>query len=206
MTETQTWVAAICTLMIMSFLWKENPVYRLAEYTYVGLAAGWSFGNTFHTFIKPTITQDILKDGKYIFVVPVLIGLMIYFMYVPKLSWLTRYPLGITVGYNAGLILAYQPTTFIKQMQATFIRFYGAPTLGMNINNVLLFLGVVCTLMYFFFTIKRDSPLMRYGSTVGRVTILIALGAAFGNTVLTRLSLLMGRLSFLLGDWAHVLK
>ncbi len=36
--------------------------------------------------------------------------------------------------------------------------------------------------------------------TIGRYLMLIAFGAAFGNTVMTRMNLLIGRLIFLLRD------
>ncbi|HRW78849.1 MAG TPA: hypothetical protein P5207_09295 [Candidatus Sabulitectum sp.] len=35
------WVAAIFTIGIYSFLYKENPLYRLAEHLVVGISTGY---------------------------------------------------------------------------------------------------------------------------------------------------------------------
>jgi len=86
---------------------------------------------------------------------------------------------------------------------SSFIKFGGATT-GETINNILLFIAIIGTLMYFFFTVKRDNPVMVIGSTFGRWTIMIALGAAFGSTALFRLSLLLGRIQYIFGDWLQI--
>ena len=35
-----TWIAAIATIGIMSFVFKDNPLYRIVENVYVGVSAG----------------------------------------------------------------------------------------------------------------------------------------------------------------------
>jgi len=37
-----TWVAASLTLAILSFLYKDNPFYKVAEHIYVGTSAGFA--------------------------------------------------------------------------------------------------------------------------------------------------------------------
>ena len=34
------WVAAFLTLAIFSFLYKDNPFYKIAEHIFVGISAG----------------------------------------------------------------------------------------------------------------------------------------------------------------------
>ena len=34
------WLAALLTLSILSFLFKENPIYKAAEHLFVGISAG----------------------------------------------------------------------------------------------------------------------------------------------------------------------
>jgi hypothetical protein len=65
------------------------------------------------------------------------------------------------------------------------------------INMVLIAIGTVGTLFFFIFTMEQKGPLL-YASHVGRWTMMIAFGAAFGFTVMARMSLLIGRLQFLL--------
>jgi len=40
---------------------------------------------------------------------------------------------------------------------------------------------------------------------IGRMFLMIAFGASFGYTVMARISLLIGRFYFLLGDWLRLL-
>lgn len=195
------WAGAICTLGIFSILYKENPVYRFFEHIFVGLAAGWSGAYVWHNYVVPTVQTDIFTDGKYLYIIPVLLSLMIYFLYVPSLNWLARYPMSFVIGYNAGYILAYNPRPVIDQITATFLPFWGPEKYSVYVNNFLLFIGVVAVLLYFFFTIKRDNAVIGYSSSLGRFVILIALAAAFGNTILYRLTLFIGRMQFLLGDF-----
>ncbi len=77
--------------------------------------------------------------------------------------------------------------------------------LGSSVNNVILVLGVVGTLSYFLFTQKRKG-IIGAGATAGKWIMMVAFGSAFGNTVMARMSLALGRIQFLLGDWLHLIK
>ena len=35
------WVGALLTLCIFSFLYKDNPLYKLADHLFVGVSAGY---------------------------------------------------------------------------------------------------------------------------------------------------------------------
>jgi MYXO-CTERM domain-containing protein len=66
-----------------------------------------------------------------------------------------------------------------------------------NINAVIILVGVSSVLFYFFFSIEHSGP----GKVVARTGIMflmIAFGAAFGYTVMARMSLLIGRLTDLI--------
>ena len=69
-----------------------------------------------------------------------------------------------------------------------------------NINKLLVFSGIICTLTYFFFSAEHRG-FVGGVSKVGIIFIMISFGAAFGNTVMGRVSLLIGRIYFLLHDW-----
>ena len=59
------YLAVILTFAVWSYLWKENIAFRIAEHIYVGLAASYAVVNNWHNYLKPTIQNDILTDGKY---------------------------------------------------------------------------------------------------------------------------------------------
>ncbi len=69
---------------------------------------------------------------------------------------------------------------------------------GWQIFNLsLIFAGVICTLTYFFFSVEHRG-LVGGISKVGIIFIMVGFGAAFGNTVMGRVSLLIGRVQFLI--------
>ena len=72
-------------------------------------------------------------------------------------------------------------------------------------NNVLIVLGVAASLSYFFFS-WESKGVLAVPSKIGRIVMMITFGAAFGNTVMGRMSLLIGRLQYLWGTWLGVMK
>ena len=123
-----------------------------------------------------------------------------------KIAWLARYSLTFTLGYSAGYVISkdFRPL-FITHLTATVQPPWSSQGLGSTINNLVLVVGVVGTLTYFLFTQKRKG-IIGAGATVGKWIMMLAFGSAFGNTVMARMSLALGRVQFLLGDWLHVIK
>ena len=66
-----------------------------------------------------------------------------------------------------------------------------------SLNAIIILIGVSSVLFYFFFSVEHTGP----GKIVARTGILflmISFGAAFGYTVMARMSLLIGRLTDLI--------
>jgi hypothetical protein len=198
MTVAQVWTAAILTLALWSYLFGDNPLWRIAEHLYVGLTTAWTVGYLWHAYVIPTVKTDIIADGRWALVVPIVLGLMIYTRYVPAVNWLARYPLSWWVGYGAGYVLAFKPKPWAKQITANFVSLS-------DINAVILVLAMLLTLTYFFFTVKRtEGSLMDWSASAAQWVIMASLGAAFGNTVLYRYSLFMERVRFILFEWLQL--
>ena len=148
-----------------------------AETIFVGTTAGYAVAMTFGNRIKPAVMIDILEKGKWNYVIPIILGLLMYTRFSKSLQWLSRYPISFTVGVGAGVVLTKQwKPMLIDQVVAT-IKPLSGPTGGQIINAVILLVGVVCTLSFFLFTAEPKGPL-KYGSQIGRYTMMIAFGAA----------------------------
>lgn len=200
----QVWVAVISTLAVFSFLYKENPFSRWAEHTFVAMAVAHGVVITYDNYVKPTVAKDILKDGKYYLLTAIAVGLLFYARYFRGGAWLTRCAIALTVGYWGGYMLGYSPSVFVGQVTGSFYKIDLTPK---GINNLITFLALVCTLTYFLFTIRREkNPVVSIPAGIGRWAMMVAFGTAFGNTVMARMSLFLGRLQFLLQDWLHVVK
>jgi hypothetical protein len=67
-------------------------------------------------------------------------------------------------------------------------------------NSIVVFIGVISVLIYFFFSVPHEGAVGRI-SRLGIWFLMLGFGAAFGYTVMGRVSLLIGRFNFLVIDW-----
>jgi hypothetical protein len=70
----------------------------------------------------------------------------------------------------------------------------------MFLLTIIIVIGVVSTLIYFYFS-KEHTGVLGVVAKVGIWFIMISFGAHFGYTVMGRVSLLIGRVQFLVEDW-----
>jgi len=69
---------------------------------------------------------------------------------------------------------------------------------------ILLVVGLLGTLTYFFFSM-RHKGVLGVLARVGIVFLMVGFGASFGYTVMARISLLIGRIFFLLHEWFYLI-
>lgn len=199
------WIAAFLTLMIFSFLYKDNPFYKFAEHLFVGVANGYYIALYWHNSLKPNLFEQ-LSAGNFIYIIPLLLGLMYFTRFIPKLSWLVRIPIGFMIGWGAGIsIPAYFQAFVLKQLQGTIVTPQSFNTPWAGIWAIISLIGVICTLVYFYFS-KEHKGLLKPTARLGILFIMIGFGASFGYTVMARVSLLIGRIQFLLGPWLGLIK
>ena len=191
------WVAALLTLAVFTYLWRDNAVWRFVEHLYLGLAAGYGIGYTWHNFLLPVLAGDVVRSHHWYWLLPLALGALIYARYVRGLEWLARFPIALWVGYGAGYVVAYLPRTLLRQVSSSFL------SLG-SLNNLVIVACLVGGLVHFSFTLPRDRAVVRHAAAFGRWSILVALGASFGSAVLYRFSILYGRFDFLLHTWMHL--
>lgn len=204
------WVATGLTLLIFSFLYKDNPLFKLAEHLYVGVSVGYTIVKAYDTVLVHLVVKPIVEQGEISLLIPVGIGMLMLTRYVPKAAWMSRYAFAFIVGMGAGLAIPRTISSFIlKQVEDTIrplLSLAGSDgiTFSMNLlnpasnlNAIIILLGVSSVLFYFFFSIEHTGA----GKAVARTGIMflmISFGAAFGYTVMARMSLLIGRLTDLI--------
>ena len=279
-TTLGAWMATGLTLFIFSFLYKDNPLFKLAEHLYVGVSVGYTIVKSYDTVIVHLIVKPIVEQGEIALLIPVAIGLLMLTRYVPRAAWMSRYAFAFIVGVGSGLAIPRTISSFIlKQIEDTVrpvmtlpfdkafdiivssemalafgillslvlliallyflvrvgiaklsgmlqiaivvlgvcvlfltkyllkLEFRKGPTWLLSylepithvfdINSIVVLLGVGCVLFYFFFSIEHSGPGKAVART-GIVFLMIAFGAAFGYTVMARMSLLIGRLTDLI--------
>jgi hypothetical protein len=191
------WIAVFITLMVFSFLYKENPFYRLAEYIFVGLSSGYGFAAALRLFINQSLTPIIV--GSYDFVIPLILGALFYTQFSKKYSDLYRLPLSLAIGYGLGVTVWSVTEAFlITQIRATIIPVFTGDVVT-TINGLVLVVGTILSLSYFILYREQKGTWGRI-TRVGKYFILVTLGAVFGSTVLGRMALVIQRVQFLTGD------
>lgn len=199
MTETTwiiagAWISAGLTIFLFSFLYKDNPFFKMAEHLYLGAGMGWWFQVYLYSIWKPKVFEPLL-GGDFFVLIPALLGLSLVTQFIPKISWISRYGFTFMMGYGAGMeIPAKLSTDFMSQIAGTIMPFsLMASMSGFDILNALIVAaGTVCVLFYFFFSVEHKGSVKKI-SNVGIYFLMIYFGAAFGNTVMARFSLLYGR-------------
>ncbi len=195
-----TWIAAICTLGLMSFVIKDSPLYRLAEYTFLAVGTAYSFVLSLER-LNPVIITPI-KQGKYTIFIPVALGLLLYSRFFRGKQWLMGFPISVTIGVGLGLSLkGIVSSEIVKQLSDTYT------SIG-SLEGVLIFVGVICVILFFYFSRSNtgaNPPVLAVARKIGRVFLMIAFGCMFSNVILSRMTLLLGRIKFLLGDWLNII-
>lgn len=200
MTADALWniVAAVLTLAIFSYLYKDNPIYKFAEYLFVGIGAGYWFCVEWHNVLVPNLFSKLIA-GDLLLLIPLALGLLLFTRFMGKISWLSRWAMGLMVGTFSGLaVIGFLQSELIAQIQANLLS-VNTGSMSTNVNNAILIVGLVTSLVYFFFSSEHKGAV---GGTarVGIWFLMISFGASYGFTVMARISLLIGRLMFLIQD------
>ena len=225
------WIGAILTLGILSFLYKDNPFYKFAEAVFLGISAGYWFVSLYWQNLVPKLfdnlgftkmfdssapdgaLQSVFLHGVYNeqiwYLVAGILGLMMLLRLVPKVGWISRWPLAFVVGTTSGVYLTrYLASNAIAQINNTlkdFIPIGQAGFIGWdNLNFFLVLIGVLSGLTYFYFS-KEHKGITGGTAKIGIYFLMVTFGASFGYTVMSRMSLLIGRLDFLYREWLHLI-
>ena len=202
------WVSALLTLAIYSFLYKDNPLYKLAEHIFVGVSTGYllviAVNDALYRDLVEPLSPDVLDS--FFILLPGVFGFLMFTRLFDKISWVSRVSLAIFIGVTSGYAIpTYIQGDLIKQTEATIVPLYAqGQTWGTCFNRLILLIGVLTVLIYFLFSVKHEG-VVKHISRLGTWYLMIFFGAAFGYTVMGRVSLLIGRMTFMLRDWLHLI-
>jgi len=209
-----TWIAAGLTLMILSFLYRDNPFFRFAEHLYLGISNAFIIWLLWSTIILPDFIGRVFVNlhpeeswqPNLWFLIPGILGLIMLTRMIPAIAWMSKWALAFVVGWGAGVSIGPVLTSYIlAQVHATFpwanISFAsgGVPDWPSVVNAFLIFICVVSVLVYFFFSYEHKGIIGKT-ARLGVWVLMIAFGASFGSTVMARVSLFVGRAGFLVRE------
>ena len=201
-------ISFVVTLLIFSYIFGDNPLFRLASYAFVGVAAGYAVVVVAQQVLWPNLVQPLLA-GNLLMLVPLAFSLILLLKLFPRYARYGTLPMALLVGVAAavaiggavfGTILgqtkgAVQDFNFNQPVSDPFLQ---------AIEAVLVLVGSICTLAYFQFgaRVKNDQPPSRPAfvesmSKIGEVFLAITLGSLFAGVFASAVTALVERLDSL---------
>jgi len=201
------------TLCILSFLYKDNPFYKLAEHVVVGVSAGYFVIILWHNGLVPKLFSR-LADGDWYYgflnsshveyLIPAILGCIMWTRFSKDYAWLSRWPMAMYIGISAGLAIPLEMSNRVnKQLHAMMAEIDWANFVGHDgfnlldvtsgLSQTIVMIGALAAIVYFFFS-KEHKGAFGAIATLGIWVLMIGFGASFGFTVMARISLFTNRL------------
>lgn len=214
------WFGALLTLFIFSFLYRDNPFYKFAEHLFVGVSAGYYIILNFWTVIHPNLLVPLsravggegvnagrsglfaaeLGDYRGWLALPLVLGLLLFTRLFGKIGWLSRWPLAVIIGVYAGIkTTGFAQGDFVAQVEASLQPLWTGEAYS-TIGAIVFTTGLITSLLFFFFS-REHKGALGVASKLGVLFLMVGFGAGYGYTVMSRVSLLIGRFQYLLEDW-----
>jgi len=201
--EPGTIVAGILTIAILSFLYGDNPVYKMAETLLVGVSMGYVLVITWTNTLMAVLFKPLFVESQFWLVIPLIFGLFMFGRFHKSTSFLSRYSMAVLIGSGAGVAIpAMLGARTLRQMTAT-VEMVQGDSFMMIFSGLVVVVGLFTTLSYFYFS-REHEGIMGRSAKVGTYFLMIFFGTTFGYTVMSRISTFIGRMDFLLSDFLHL--
>jgi hypothetical protein len=200
-----TWVAALATLAVWSYLTGWRRLFVLMQHLLAGLATGYLVLLAVRDVLVPRLILPLVqRPSTHVLLVPALL----LAASLVAASWLPRRvtaPAGaILVGGIAAFALGGAVIGTVLPQIAAALPVAGA--VSPDLVGELVSLAITSLVLLGFLHGAPRGELTIRAAGLGRWLLVGGIGAWLGFLVVSRLALLVDRISFLLGDWLTVLR
>jgi len=206
--------AVFLTLATFSFLYKDNPFYKIAEHIVVGVSAGYFVIILWHNGLVTNLFSRLadgdwyylwLNSADWWYVIPGILGVLMWTRFSKNYQWVSRWPMAMYIGISVGVAIPLEMANRVnKQLYAMMDKIDFANFIGdagnlyvldpfSGLSEVIIFVGATSALVYFFFS-KAHTGAFGKVATFGIWILMIGFGASFGFTVMARISLFINRM------------
>jgi hypothetical protein len=141
-----------------------------------------------------------LGDYRIALVIPGVLGLLLFTRFFGRIGWLSRWPLAVIIGVFAGIrTTGFAQGDFVAQVEGSLQPLWTG-SFWPSLNATLFTVGLLTSLLFFFYS-REHKGALGVASRLGVFFLMVSFGAGYGYTVMSRISLLIGRFQFLLEDW-----
>ena len=181
---------------VWSYLYKENIFSKTATTITIAISTVHAFQYNFSNASKMAI--DPLLSGDVIYIIPIILGLLLYTRLSTKYSWLASYSYSVSLGLGTGATLS---TLFSSNVAQLIVNTAEKPFLGTGIvdqlSGLLLFVGTLLAITYWIFT-KEATGIFGMGVRIGRWFLMISIGLLYAEDVVWSQSLFVAAMEMVL--------
>ena len=199
-------VGTFFIISVLSMLWKDNPIFRIGQQAIIGATMAHYILLNFKSALNNAVLP--MLSGSWWLFVPLLLGVLMYTRLKNEIAWVARYPTGILVGVGTGVMIAGTLRgQIIDQIKNTVLDLTNSVVSGNMtgiINTLLIAIGVVTAISFFTFT-REHKGVLGISAKIGRIFLMISLGANWSGELVWYLTQLIGRLSWIINTVIKVM-
>ena len=205
-------ISCLLTLMVLSYVIGDNPVFRVAVYIFIGTSAGYVAAVAWHQVLYPRLIVPLITGNlaeRLLAFIPLVLGLLLLFKLSPRTARLGSPSMAFLVGVGAAVAIGGAVLgTLFPQTSATMnelnLSSAGQYWLERLSEGFLMVIGTVTTLVYFHYGAKATASGPRRGKLIsvlgwaGLVFIAITFGVLFAGVFVAAMTALIERLNFII--------
>lgn len=198
------WVAALVTIAVWSYLAGERRLFGLLQHLLAGLATGYLVIVSVRDVLVPRLVVPLAANPAghlHLWVAAGLGGVLLLGAWLPRR--LGAIPIAVVLGGTAAFALGGAVVGTLMPQLASGIAGRGDAGILLN-GGIGLAISILVLLAFLHGTPRQQA--VAGAAAVGRWLLIGGVGGWLGFLVVSRLSLVVDRLTFLLGDWLGVVR
>jgi hypothetical protein len=197
-----SFIASVLTIMVLSYLIGDNPLFKLAMHLLIGVAAGYVGAVAVHNVLIPGLIEPILDAGLVgladpqlivAVIVPLVLVILLFLKVAPSTARYGTVSMVLLVGVGAAVIVGgaitgtLVPLTLdsMESLNPNVInQLTGETGIERLLNVIIVLIGTLTTLFYFRFTVRKtdvETPFAIVAGVIipGPLTIFKGVGKGF---------------------------
>ena len=201
-----SFVASVLTIMVLSYLIGDNPLFKIAMHLLIGVAAGYVGAVAVHNVLIPGLIEPILDaisdtgfagllDPELIVsvIVPLVLVVLLFLKVAPATARYGTVSMVLLVGVSAAVIVGGAITGTLVPLTLDSMdslnpsvvnQLTGESGIERMLNVIIVLVGTLTTLFYFRFTVRKtdvETPFAIVGGVKvpGPLTVFKGVGKGF---------------------------
>ncbi len=197
-----SFVASVLTIMVLSYLIGDNPLFKLAMHLLIGVAAGYVGAVAVHNVLIPGLIEPILEAGLpgladpqliVTVIVPLILVVLLFLKVAPSTARYGTVSMVLLVGVGAAVIVGGAITGTLIPLTSDSMdtlnpsavnQLTGESGIERLLNVIIVLIGTLTTLFYFRFTVRKTDVETPFAIVVGAripgpLTIFKGIGKGF---------------------------